>query len=269
MNLENQIICADAVEVMRQMPDECVDMIMTDPPYGTNLNNGDLQSKLHVILSEGRRGAPRPIFNDGKEATPLFERVVAESKRVLKRGAVMCVCVSGGGGMPAPIYALWSLILCRYLHFIQMVIWDKGKIGLGWRYRTSYECILVASKGTPFAWYDKTLTVENIIRSYELGIPKIIPSANQHPSEKPEKLAEFFLRLHSKEGDLVFDPFCGSGSFLSCAKKMNRRYFGIDLEPSYVEMSIRRLREASAPLIQSQLSATEIGLNQQKLYGDD
>jgi DNA modification methylase len=222
-------------------------MIMTDPPFGHNNNNGDLISQRESALGKGKAGAPRPIMNDGREANELFTAFITEAKRVLKNDGCCCCCCCCGGGGPDPMFARWSLELDRQLNFAQMVIWDKGPMGMGWRYRRSYETVLVAYKGNKMRWYDDSDRVENIIRPGQLGINKIIPSASQHPTEKPENLAAHFIRLHTQKGDVVLDPFCGSGSFLVAAYKLERKFIGIELDPHWAKMAQARI-DAVNPL---------------------
>jgi site-specific DNA-methyltransferase (adenine-specific) len=135
------------------------------------------------------------------------------------------------------------LELDKHLHFCQMIIWDKGPMGMGWRYRRSYETVLVAYKGSKMKWYADSKDIENIIRPGD-GIRKIIPSQHQHPTEKPIELAAHFIKLHTREGDTVLDPFCGSGSTGEAALQMDRNFIGIELNSEYVEMSNRRLANA-------------------------
>jgi hypothetical protein len=78
---------------------------------------------------------------------------------------------------------------------------------MGWHYRRSYETVLVASRpGAAHRWYDETSTIENVIRPGAYGIRKIIPTADEHPTQKPVQLAEHFIKLHTRPGDLVLDP---------------------------------------------------------------
>jgi site-specific DNA-methyltransferase (adenine-specific) len=126
------------------------------------------------------------------------------------------------------------------LAFKMMVVWDKGPMGMGWHYRRSYETVLVGMKrGGPCRWYDETNRIENIIRD----IPKIIPQANDHPTPKPEQLATHFICLHTKPGDLVLDPFAGSGTTLRAAKDAGRKAIGIEIEERYCEIAARRLEQ--------------------------
>lgn len=128
------------------------------------------------------------------------------------------------------------------MHFKQMVVWDKGPMGMGWHYRRSYETVLVAQKGKgKTRWYDQSRRVENIIRPGG-RIRKIIPRPGQHPTEKPPELAEHFIRLHTAPGQTVLDPFCGSGSTAIACIRTGRPFIGIELDPEYFAMAKRRIQ---------------------------
>ena len=245
----NTIIHGDCLEIIKDFPDNSVDFIFTDPPYGHNNNNGDLISRREAALGKSDYQPDRdniPILNDGIEANELFKDCLPEFLRILKPGSCCCCCCCcccGGG--PDPQFARWSLWMDEVFAFKQMVVWDKGPIGMGWHYRRSYETVLVGQKpGAACAWYDKTSRIENIIRT----IPKIIPQTNQHPTEKPVRLPAHFIKLHSQPGDLVFDPFCGSGSTLLAAKRNGRNFIGIELDPKWVTHANERLANETLEL---------------------
>ena len=244
----NRIYNEDCLKTMAKMGDNSIDFIFTDPPYGHNNNNGDMASHREAIF-EGKKEAYvpekdwRPIANDGVEANDLFKACVNEWQRILKPGSCCCCCCCGGGG-PDPQFARWSLWLDEAFNggFKHMVIWDKGPMGMGHHYRRSYETILVAQKkGAACKWYDETNSVENVIRPGFLGIKKIIPQANQHPTEKSEKLAKFFINLHSQEGDIVYDPFVGSGSTIHAAIIMKRNWIGSEISEDYCKLAEKRI----------------------------
>lgn len=247
----NEIILGDALEVLRGWPEACIDMVFTDPPYGHNNNNGDLISRREAALGHGDyvpERDNRPIANDGVEANELFQAVLPEIKRVLKPGGCCCCCCGGGGG-PDPQFARWSLWLDEVLEFKQMVVWDKGPMGMGWHYRRSYETVLVAQKpGAACKWYDSTKKVENIIRPGFSGIRKIIPSKDDHPTPKPIELAAHFIKLHSTREDIILDPFAGHGSTLVAAQKLGRNYIGIELDEEHWMRAQTRLRQERAQL---------------------
>ena len=241
----NQIYCGDCLDLMKEMPDKSVDLILTDPPYGHNNNNGDLISRWEAVLGRGDyipERDNRPILNDGIVANDVFKSCLQEWNRLLRSGGCCCCCCCCGGGGPDPQFARWSLWMDEVFEFKQMVIWDKGPMGMGWHYRRSYETVLVGMKiGGSCKWYDETHRVENIIRD----IPKIIPTPDQHPTQKPIELMRRFINWHTQEGDVVLDPFCGHGSTLIAARELRRNYIGIDLEPTYVEIARKRLERVN------------------------
>lgn len=240
----------DCLELMPQFEPGAFPLVFTDPPYGHNNNNGDLISNRERALGKkdtGRQNCEaRPIMNDGKEATPLFEAFCAEAARLC---CCCCCCCCGGGGGPDPQFARWSLIIDKHFDFCQMVVWDKGPGGIGWHYRRTYETILVGyRKGlSPKPFYDKSHRVWNVIRPGDYGIRKIIPSAADHPTPKPPELAALFIRLHSKPGDTVLDPFAGGGSTGIAAMRTGRKSVLIELDERWCELSAKRLeKEATA-----------------------
>lgn len=251
-----QLFQGDCLGFMRTLESGSIDFIFTDPPYGHNNNNNDLILRWECAL--GKRKATtaelqsdktaRPIANDGAEANEIFKLTLPEYARLLKPGGVVCCCCGGGGG-PDPQFARWSLWIDQEpgLEFKQMVVWDKGPMGMGWHYRRSYETILVAQrKGAPCAWYDETNRIENIIRPGQYGIRKIIPSADDHPTQKPVELAALFIQLHSLPGDVVFDPFMGHGSTGQACMKLGRRFIGCDLDVGFYQVAKWNIEAAAS-----------------------
>jgi len=238
-----ELYLGDCLDIMRTIPDKSVDMIFTDPPYGhNNNNNGDLISRWEAALGKGDYIAERddrPIANDGIEANELYRQMLYAANRLLSPGCCCCCCCSGGG--PDPQSARWSLWMDKIIGFKQMIVWDKGPMGMGWHYRRSYETILVGEKpGAACRWYDKTHRVENIIRN----IGKIIPGRNQHPTEKPIQLAAHFILLHSQPGDTILDPFMGSGTTGVACVQTGRNFIGIEIDPGYFKIAEKRIHDA-------------------------
>jgi modification methylase len=248
-----RVVQSDCLEFLRGLPDGCVDMFFTDPPYGhRNNDGGDLIHRRECALGLTKDAEiARPIANDGAEANEVFRGFLAEAKRLLKPGAVLCCCCCGGG--PDPQFARWSLWIDEVLEFKQMVVWDKGPMGMGWHYRRSYETVLIAyKKGANCRWYDESHKIENVVRH----IRKVIPTEDQHPTEKPADLAAHFIRLHSLPGDLVLDPFCGSGSTGQAARNTGRRFLGIETEPGFAQMA--RCRIARADMNQNLFAVPDV-----------
>ena len=128
-------------------------------------------------------------------------------KRVLTDQGCCCCCCGGGGGK-TPVTALFTIEFIKHFNLIQTIIWDKLTLGLGWRYRPSYETIVVGSKSKDkYSFYDDTKSLSNIIK-----VNNIIPQRGEHPTVKPVGLMAKLLFIHSKEQDLILDPFAGSGT---------------------------------------------------------
>ena len=234
----------DARAILPTLASGSVDFVFTDPPYGHNNNNGgDLIHRWEAALGRLPCGEDpplaRPIANDGVEANDLIRWAFREWDRLLSPGCCCCCCCGGGG--PDPQFARWSLWLDEAIGFKQMVVWDKGPMGMGWHYRRSYETVLVGEKpGAACRWFDETDRIENIVRD----CPKIIPGAKDHPTPKPVRLAEHFIRLHTLPGQLVLDPFAGAGSTLLAAKNGGRKAIGIEIEEKFCAMAARRFGQA-------------------------
>jgi site-specific DNA-methyltransferase (adenine-specific) len=230
------------------LPDiEKVDLILTDPPYGHNNNDRDLIHRWEHALGLVKRdlavaGAARPIANDSPVASALLVKYLFEESARLLMPGCCCCCCSGGGG-PDPQFARWSLWMDEHLRFKQMVVWDKGGLGMGWHYRRNYEVVLVGTKpGAKTKWFGGN-SQPNVLR-----ISGILPRKDDHPTPKPISLMAKFVTFHSTRGDVVLDPFVGGGTTLIAAKNLGRRAIGIEIEERYCEMAAERLSQEVLPL---------------------
>jgi DNA modification methylase len=238
-----QLYRGDCLKILPEIEDTSVDCVFTDPPYGHNNNNGDLIARRESAL--GKTAVPetewRPIANDGPEANNLFKNSLPEWLRLLSPGCCCCCCCGGGG--PDPQFARWSLWLDEVFDFKQMIVWDKGPIGMGWHYRRSYETVLVGQKqGAACRWTDETQTIENIIRPGAYGIRKIIPQADDHPTAKPWQLSAHFIKLHTEQNNTVLDPFAGYASTAIACIRTGRKFIGIEISPEYFEIAKKRIQ---------------------------
>jgi hypothetical protein len=134
----------------------------------------------------------------------------------------------------------------KHLFYVGNGALGHNSIGMGWRYRRSYEFVLVAHRKGKARWHSEAHDVENIIRPGDYGIKKIIPSATQHPTEKSWRLAAHFIQLHTKPGDIVLDPFMGSGSTGVAAVLTGRRFIGIELDEHWYRHAVQRIKQAAA-----------------------
>ncbi len=197
----------DCLEWLKTLPDRSVDVIWTDPPYGCeNKNGNDFQSRREIALgNELANKCINPIQNDDlKGMLYIVSRFLYESNRVLKKNGVCCMCCGGGGGKSGRdgkggmgeriIFSKIAEIIDKNMEFDQAVVWDKGGLGIGWRYRRNYEFVMVSHpKGGKMKWEKDTADMEcaNVVR-----IGRDINSSN-HPTPKPVELVKHFLRLHA------------------------------------------------------------------------
>jgi len=220
----NRVIQGDCLEKMRDIPDNSIDLILTDPPYGINyLSNWTVNHDK--------------IENDNLEDwRKMLPEMLSEFKRILTNTGVCCCCCGGGGGK-TPVTAIFTLEAIKYFNLIQTLVWRKF-IGLGWRYRPAYENIIVLSKDKDnYNFYDNSRKCSNVIE----GINQDIPQADEHPTQKPIRLMEKLIKIHSKENDLVLDPFLGSGTTAVACKMLNRRFIGCELSPDYCAIANKRI----------------------------
>jgi DNA modification methylase len=117
-----------------------------------------------------------------------------------------------------------------------MPIWDKENAGLGTGFRAQHECILHFSIDTP-AYF--SFDFGNLIRA-----PRM-PSDRHHPTEKPVSIMSALVKVQSARGDVVLDPFMGSGSTGVAAVKLGRKFIGIEANPQFFDTACRRIEEAA------------------------
>lgn len=217
---ENTIIHGDSLTVLRQMEPESVDAIITDPPYGIDYH---------------ARWTKAIVQNDKSP----FIWWLYDAFRVLKSGE------SGRGSLVC--FTRWDVeqtfIDAMKLAGIKVrseVIWNKVLHGAGdckTQFAPMHENIVFAIKGKyafPGHRPNDLITVQ-----------KQNVSRTTHPTEKPVALMASLITSVTKPGDLILDPFAGSGSTLVAAKKTGRRYIGVELDGQYFETARRRVEEAA------------------------
>lgn len=228
-------------EDMCHVPDESVGLAFTSPPYNAG-KEYDLDLNLEEYLD-------------------LISRVGAEVYRVLKPGGRYVINIANLGRKPyIPLHAYFY---ARHMElgFLPAgeIIWQKGKGASGncawgsWRsakaprLRDIHEYLLVFSKGS----FSREESGESTIDREEfmastLSVWEIPPESARrvgHPAPFPVELAARVIRLYSYAGDVVLDPFSGSGTTCVAAKLNGRHYVGYDIEPEYCRIAGRRLEE--------------------------
>ena len=235
----------DAMEVLSRMPDESVDCVWTDPPY--MLSNGGVTcvSGRMASVDKGRWDRSRGIETDHEFNLAW----TAACRRVLKPAGTLWVTGT------LHVYPSVGMALQQNgFRLLNDIIWEKPNPppNLGCRTFThSTEVVLWASKSGKDSRHKYTFNYDEMKRENGGRQMKTVwqfkaPNASEkrfgkHPTQKPLALIERCLRASTHEGDVVLDPFAGSGSTGIAAVKLRRRFIGIEIDPAFVAIGAQRL----------------------------
>jgi site-specific DNA-methyltransferase (adenine-specific) len=220
-----QLSRGDAVAWLRTLPNESIDLVVTDPPY-------ESLEKHRAIGTTTRLKHSKASSNDWFEIFPnaRFAELFAEIYRVLKKNTHFYLYCD-----PETMFVAKPLAEAAGFKFWKQIIWDKVQIGMGYHYRARYECILFFEKGKR--------------KLNDLGVADIITCPRirgGYPAEKPPKVTTVLLEQSTQPGELVIDPFMGSGSSGVAAIGLGRNFLGNDLCAEAVDITRRRLLEGGA-----------------------
>jgi len=204
--MKNQVIQTDCMEGMKLLPDKCIDLVLTDPPYGIGEAAGKnkRRSKLAIAKDYG---------DSDWDDEPIGADKIAELMRVGKNQVIF-----GGNYFELPPSPCW-------------IVWDKNNSGdfadceLAW---TSFE-----SAVRKFKWTWNGMIQENMKQK----------EIRHHPTQKPVDLMRWILENYSKEGDLICDPFMGSWTTARACKDLGRDFIGFELSEDYCKVGEERLRQ--------------------------
>lgn len=214
---------ADSRLALAELPTASVDLIVTDPPYGVNWKQ--------TSYVKGKRAK---IANDTPfESRELLRATMPELARVLKPGGSVYFFLPGGKTMFRQGSDL-ARVFEEHFDLRNVLIWDKTWIGMGWDYRYQYESIVFASAGKLACW-EGGRAKSNILKA---GRPKVWPGG--HPTPKPVDLLAELIANSSRPGDLVLDPFAGSGAVAAAAKSLDRRFLAFDISSQWKAEAIDR-----------------------------
>lgn len=229
------VIYGDCLQVMAGMSAASVDAIITDPPY---CSGSVSEASRTAAKGQGLRSQNRNRFgwfkgdNMGTAGLAFLLRAMAfESVRLLRgSGSLLCFCD-------------WRMVLnvapaieSAGLRYQNMVIWDKGSMGLGQGFRAQHEVILHFTNGRP-EYHDKGAS--NVVKCPRIGRER------EHQTEKPVALMEQLIRVVCPPCGVVLDPFGGSGSTAVAAKNLGRAAICIERDAAHVETARRRLKAAA------------------------
>lgn len=252
--LANRIINQNIFDVLDFLPEKFVDLLFIDPPYNLNKKFSSLNFKKMI----------------NSEYEDWIESWLSKLVKILKPSASIYFCCDWKTSIP--VYN----ILQKYFRIRNRITWEREK-GRGAKdnWKNSYEDIWYCTLSDEFTFNTEDVKLKRIVRApYKTteGNPKdwqsengsnfrithpsnlwtditipfwSMPENTDHPTQKPEKLLAKVILACSIENNLVFDPFLGSGTTAVTAKKLNRKFCGIEMDEMFCAYTIKRLELAN------------------------
>ena len=217
----NKIYNEDCLEGMKRIPDGCVDLIVTDPPYLMNYKTGRRKDKTHRFNDV--------ILNDDNEQ--LITDYVKECYRIMKDDTAMYLFCSSHK------VDFFKKELEKVFSIKNMIIWVKNNHTAGdleSAFGRKYEIVFLVNKG------QRKFNGERLTDIWEF--PKVSSDGQLHQNQKPIELIKRCIEKHSNVGDVVFDGFMGSGTTAAAALDTNRNYIGFELDEYYFNVAEKRLK---------------------------
>jgi modification methylase len=258
----DSILMGDCVAAMKTLPDKSIDMIFADPPYNLQLG-GDLSrpdgSHVDAVTDDWDK------FDSFAAYDAFTKAWLAEARRILKDDGTIWVI-----GSYHNIFRVGTAVQDLGFWILNDIVWRKANPMpnfKGTRFTNAHETLIWASKGEKARYTFnyrsmKTLNDELQMRSdWEFPIcggPERLKKDGHkvHPTQKPEALLYRILLAATKKGDVVLDPFFGTGTTGAVAKRLGRRWIGIDREGVYVDAAKERIA-AALPLDESALTTMQ------------
>ena len=226
MKEEINLIKGDCLSIMKDIPSESIDLVVTDPPYRT-ISGGN--------KSKWVSGYPNSVLskNDGKIFT--YNNInhltwIKECYRVLKNNSHIYIMTN-----LLNLFSLQKLTEQVGFKLHNLLVWEKNNANANRWYMKNCEYILFLRKG-------EAKTINNPSSKTIHKFNNII-GCKKHPTEKPVSLIELYITNSCKEGDLVLDPFMGSGSTGVACLNINRRFIGIELDEVYFNIANERIKQ--------------------------
>lgn len=217
----------DCLELMKDIPDESIDLVVTDPPYKI-VQGGCTNKAVRLKGSNQEQLKKGTLFNNN---SIKFNEWIPEVYRVLKNNS-HCYIMSNDRNINE------LLNICEKVGFklLNILVWGKSKHSPNRYYLKNCEFIVFLRKG-------KAKNINNMGTKQLLLIDNV--ENKNHPSEKPIKLMEILIKNSSNEKDIVLDPFLGSGTTGVACVNTNRNFIGIELDEKYFKIAKERIEKIS------------------------
>ncbi|MEK7658738.1 MAG: site-specific DNA-methyltransferase [Patescibacteria group bacterium] len=243
---------ANCLDVLAELPENSVDMIFADPPYFLSNGGFSLHAGKRVSVDKGQWD----VSNGLKKDFDFHLEWIKACHRVLKPHGTIWI-----SGTYHSIYQCGFALLVNKFHILNDITWFKPNASpnLSCRFFTaSHETLLWARKDKNAkhifnydlmkngSWPEDQLKKPNLqMRSvWAIGTPKTVEKKfGKHPTQKPEDLLKRIVLASTNKGDLVLDPFTGSSTTGVASYLFGRHFIGIDTEPKFLDLSIKRFEE--------------------------
>jgi site-specific DNA-methyltransferase (adenine-specific) len=210
----NTVVCGDCLEGMRLIPDDSIDCVIIDPPYGMAFQSGYRKEK-HLTIK-----------NDN--CLEWLDECLNQIKRIKKEDAHSYIFCSMHN------VDIFVSTIKRHLDYKNIIIWEKNNTGMGdllGDYAPKYEMIIFCSNGK-----------KKLNGNREPNIFKWTRTLNNlHPTEKPTELIKWLMQKSTESNDLVCDLFMGSWTTARACKDLGRNFIGFELEEKYCRIGESRL----------------------------
>ena len=207
------LICGDCLEILPMLPAGSVDAVVTDPPYSSP-----------TVNSFGREVVKR--LSDLAIQEFYFKHIKIQFERLIKINSPILIFCDD---------AYYPVLFSLFYEWQQtnLLIWDKGKIGMGNPFRRQHELIFYANRSS-IELNKSNLTHIPTILKY--GVIK-----ENHAAEKPLPLIEKIINGLSKQSSFILDPFMGSGTTGVACVQTGRNFIGIEIDEGYFNIAKRRI----------------------------
>lgn len=213
----------DCLEGMQSLPPMSVHCVVTDPPYGINFVSCHRKYESNV---------DRAVEGDAKFNEEWFDSVLAECHRILDDNTHIYVfCNDLVIDRMKPVFA-------RRFTFKNILIWNKKNTGMGdleGQYGKDFELILFGHKGRRLLSGRRHPAI--------ISVPRIDPNQLIHSCQKPLSLISFLIENSTQPGEVVCDPFTGSGTTMIAANGLGRKFVGFEVDKETYDIAVKRVKE--------------------------
>lgn len=247
----DQVLLGDCVSVMEMLPSATVDCIFADPPYNLQLR-GELRRPDDSLVDGVDDDWDR--FADFAEYDRFTRAWLAECRRLLRKDGTIWVI-----GAYHNIFRIGAMLQDMGFWILNDIVWRKSNPMpnfRGRRFTNAHETLIWAARGRDSRYRFNYQAMKALNDELQMRSDWLIPLCtgperlrNQHglklhPTQKPEALLHRVLLASTAPGDVLLDPFLGTGTSAVVAKRLHRHYIGIERHPDYVEAALGRLKRA-------------------------